>query len=69
MSDKYWIEYLERKSPLNYDEYLENRIAELEAENQRLRCTHDWRVVDAHSEDCTKCGESRMSPLGVELGC
>jgi len=37
MSDKYWIEYLERKSSLNYDEYLENRVAELEKVAETLK--------------------------------
>ncbi len=29
-----------------------------------IKCTHDWQAVDAHSEDCKICGESRLSPLG-----
>jgi len=51
MSDKYWIEYLESKSPVNYDDYLESnlaardrRIVELDAELHRMHVLYNEAV-------------------------
>lgn len=31
------------------------------------RCTvHDWQAIDAHGEECNKCGKMRLSPINQE---